>query len=95
MTSFKDLYSFTPRTDYISTHVKPYALMFSLLPEPNSNRVAAFQQVYQGTPTDKRLQPGSLALSTQVVNRVAVYEWRDIFNKCDTEEKMALLFERM
>lgn len=94
MTSFKDLYSLTPRRDYISTHVKPYALMYSFLPEPNSNRMAAFQQVYQGAPTDKRLQPGSLDLSKQVVDRVTASEWQDMFNKCKTQEEMALLFVR-
>ena len=83
-----------PRLDYISTHVKPYSLIYSLLPlDPIGGE--AHRQIYTKAPADKPLGPATRCAAPYEVRQIQPSQWRAIFNRCDgDEEKLALLFER-
>jgi hypothetical protein len=97
MASFKDLYSFTPRTDYITTHCKPVFLLGCFLSEWNGLDGCPMSPylLYAQTPAEVLLPtPQGKELCDELMGMMGTFLWRWLHDWCDTEEKMALLFER-
>lgn len=92
--SFRLKYTKTPRTEYICTHLKPYALLYALTFPGHADHTRTWWRMYGQAGKFERLLPANLGEARREIMAQNGSFWvKKVWELCQNDEQMALLFE--